>query len=77
MPKLDAIAAVIFRIKKVEEGLLCESEKSIIEFATMTATIVAETKYPNIFRSCIFFSVDRSNHFQIIFLMYKHCPHES
>jgi hypothetical protein len=54
---------------------LCESEKIIIEFATMTATIIAEMKY--LFRSYIGFSVDRSNHFQIIFLMYKHFPHES
>jgi hypothetical protein len=69
------MAAVIFRIKKVEEALLCESEKIIIEFATMTATIIAEMKYPSVFRSCICFSADSSNHFQISFLMYKHFPH--
>lgn len=53
---------------------MCESEKIIIEFATMTATIIAEMKYPSVLRSCICFSVDRSNHFQIVFLMYKHFP---
>src|SRR5438132_1146723 len=73
--KLDAIAAVIFRTNKVEEDLLYESEKIIIEFATMTATIIAEMKYPSVFCSYIGFSVDRLNHFQIIFLMYKHFPH--
>ena len=71
---LMQIAAVIFRIKKVEEGLLCESEKIIIEFATTTATTIAEMKYPSVFRSYICFSVkvesfsDRS--------MYKHFPHD-
>ena len=67
--------AVIFRIKKVEEGLLCESEKIIIEFATTTATTIAEMKYASVFRSYICFFADRSNHFQIIILMY-HFPHE-
>ena len=76
IPKLDAIAAVKFRIKIVEEGLLCESEKIIIEFATTTEPTIAEMKYPSVFRSYICFSADRSNHFQIIFLMYKHFPHE-
>ena len=68
------MATVIFRIKKVEEGLLCESEKIIMELARMIAEMIAEMKYPSVFRSC--FSVDRSNHFQTIFLMYKHFPHE-
>ena len=65
IPKLDAMAAVIFRIKKVEEGLLCESEKSIIEFAAMIEPIIAEMKYPSVFLSCICFSVDRQKHYQI------------
>ena len=43
----------------------------------MTATIIAEMKYPSVFHSYICFSADRSNRFQIIFLMYKHFPHES
>jgi hypothetical protein len=38
-----------FRIKKVEEGLLCESEKIIMEFATM----IAEMKYRSVFRSSL------------------------
>jgi hypothetical protein len=59
IPKHDAIAAVIFRIKKVEEGLLCEFENIIREFATMIEPIIAEMKYPIVFRSCICFSVDR------------------
>jgi len=38
---------------------LCESEKIIIEFATMIEPIIAEMKYPSVFRSYIEFSVDR------------------
>jgi hypothetical protein len=76
MPKLEATAAVMFRIKKVEEGLLCESDKIIIEFETIIEEMIAQMKYPNVFRSRICFSIDRSNHFQIIFLMYKHSPQE-
>jgi hypothetical protein len=76
IPKLDAIAAVIFRTNKVEEVFSFESEKIIIEFAIMTATIIAEMKYPSVLRSYICFSVDRSNHFQIIFSVYKHLPYE-
>jgi hypothetical protein len=67
----------MLRTNKVEELLSFESEKIIIEFAIMTATIIAEMKYPSVFRLYIGFSVDRSNHFQIIFSMYKHFPHES
>jgi hypothetical protein len=67
MPKPEAVAAVIFRIRKVEEGLLCESEKIIMESATIIATIIAEVKYPSVFRSYTGLSADRSNHFQIIF----------
>ncbi|MGC1932123.1 MAG: hypothetical protein WA667_24385 [Candidatus Nitrosopolaris sp.] len=51
------MAAVIFRIKKVEEGLLYESEKIIMELAIMIEEMIAEMKYPSVFRPC--FSVDR------------------
>ena len=64
MPKPEAVAAVIFRIRKVEEGLLCESEKIIMESATIIATIIAEMKYPSVFRSYICSSVGRSNLFK-------------
>jgi hypothetical protein len=61
------VAAVIFRTKKVEEALLCESEKIIMESATAIAIIIAEMKYPNVFRSYTGLSTDRSNHLLIIF----------
>jgi hypothetical protein len=64
IPKLEAIAAVIFRSKKVSVALLCECEKIIIELATTIAEMIAKMKYPNVFRSCICSSVGRSNLFK-------------
>jgi hypothetical protein len=49
--ELEAIAAVIFRIKKVESALLCESEKIIMELATIIDEMIAEMKYTSVFRS--------------------------
>ena len=45
MPKAEAIAAVVFKITRVEDRLLCESEKIIIEFATVIEIIIAKIKY--------------------------------
>jgi hypothetical protein len=53
MPKLEATAAVTFRITNVNDGLLCEFEKIIMESAAMIAKIIAQVKYPNIFLSYI------------------------
>jgi len=43
---------------------LCESKKSIIELATIIDEMITKMKHPSIFRSCICFSVDRSNLFK-------------
>ena len=59
IPKLEAIAAVIFRSKKVRVGLLCVFEKIIIALATTIDEMIAKMKYPSVFRSCICSSVGR------------------
>jgi len=61
IPKLEAIAAVIFRSKKVRGA---ESEKIIMKFATTIDEMIAKMKYPSVFRSYICSSVDRSNLFK-------------
>jgi hypothetical protein len=40
MPKLEAIAAVIFRVQRAVKYLLSKSEKIIIEFAIIVVTII-------------------------------------
>jgi hypothetical protein len=45
MPRPEAIAAVIFKITRVEDRLLCGSEKIIMEFAIADEIIIAKIKY--------------------------------
>jgi hypothetical protein len=71
MPKLEATAAVTFRTTNVNDGLLCEFEKIIMELAAMIAKIIAQVKYTNIFLSYIRFSIARSHHFSDNLLKYK------
>jgi hypothetical protein len=73
MPKHEAIAAVVFRITSVEDRLLLllESEKTIIEFATVIEIIIAKIKYLNVILYSIKrFSVDRSDQLEYL-LSYK------
>ena len=71
MPKPEAIAAVVFKITRVEDRLLCESEKIIIEFATVIEIIIAKIKYLNVILYSIkCFSVDRSDQLEYL-LSYK------
>jgi hypothetical protein len=60
MPSDEAMAAVIFKITKVEDRLLWEPEKIMIEFATTTAIIIARIKYRSVVLYSICFCLDRS-----------------
>jgi hypothetical protein len=44
MPRLEAIAAVIFRVQRDLEYLLCESERIIIEFAIIVEAMIDKTR---------------------------------
>ena len=70
MPRQEAMAAVIFKIIRVEDRLLCGSEKIIMEFAITDEIIIAKMKYLSVILYSICFSADRSNHWNI-FLWYK------
>jgi hypothetical protein len=70
MPRPEAMAAVIFKITRVEDRLLCGSEKIIMEFAITDEIIIAKIKYLSDILYSICFSAGRSNHWNI-FLWYK------
>ncbi|MGB6629377.1 MAG: hypothetical protein WBE61_14730 [Nitrososphaeraceae archaeon] len=70
MPRPEAMAAVIFKITRVEDRLLCGSEKIIMEFAIADEIIIAKIKYLSDILYSICFSADRSNHWNI-YLWYK------
>jgi hypothetical protein len=60
MPRQEAMAAVIFKIIRVEDRLLCGSEKIIMEFAITDEIIIAKMKYLSVILYSICFSADRS-----------------
>lgn len=70
MPRPEAMVAVIFKITRVEDRLLCGSEKIIMEFAIADEIIIAKIKYLSDILYSICFSAGRSNHWNI-FLWYK------
>jgi hypothetical protein len=60
MPSAEATAAVIFKIRRVEDRLLWEFEKIIIKFAIATEIITAMIKYRSVVLYSICFCLDRS-----------------
>ena len=60
MPSDEAMAAVMFKIRRVEDRLLWEFEKIIIKFAIATEIITATIKYRSVVLYSICFCLDRS-----------------
>jgi hypothetical protein len=48
MPSDEAMAAVMFKIRRVEDRLLWEFEKIIVKFAIATEIIIATMKYRSV-----------------------------